>query len=177
MTCNMLYDVDWDAILVEDDIDVSAANWHYQFMEIMEACIPRKTLKRRKNLPWLTRDITQAMRKRNAAFRASKTSASPGVFLKYKRLRNKVVKLLKSAKVHYFRKLDPSNKKPFWRVVKYLNKKQSSLPVLCNNGKATSSDQQKATMLNEFFSTCFNTLLPPLLPLNNNPVLLDPLVP
>ena len=28
-------------------------------------------------------------------------------------------------------------------------------------------------MLNEFFSTCFNTLLPPLLPLNNDPVLLD----
>ena len=77
MTCNMLYDVDWDAILVEDDIDVSAANWHYQFMEIMEACIPRKTLRCRKNLPWLTRDITRAMRKRNAAFRASKTSASP----------------------------------------------------------------------------------------------------
>ena len=75
--------------------------------------------------------------------------------------------------MHYFRNLDPSNKKQFWRVVKYLNKKQSSLPVLCHNGKAASSDQEKATMLNEFFSTYFNTLLPPLLPLNNDPVLLD----
>ena len=155
------------------NIDVSAANWHYQFMEIMEACIPCKALKHRKNLPWLSRDITRVMRKRTAAFRASKTSASPGVFLKYKHLHNKVVKLLKSAKVHYFRNLDPSNKKSFRRVVKYLNKKQSSLPVLCHNGKAVSSDQEMATILNEFFSTCFNTLLPPLLPLNNVPVLLN----
>jgi hypothetical protein len=40
----------------------------------MEACIPQLVLKARKNLPWLTKSVIQAMRRRNSLFRAAKRS-------------------------------------------------------------------------------------------------------
>ena len=48
-----------------------------------------------------------------------------------------------------------------WRV-ELLNKKSSSIPSLVKNGYTATTDSDKATMLNGFFSECFNTAQPPL---------------
>ncbi len=63
----------------------------------------QQTLRRRRNVPWLTKNITRHIRKRNAAFQATKRSARPKVASKYKRLRNKVVKMLRDAKSSYLK--------------------------------------------------------------------------
>ena len=55
---------------------------------------------------------------RNAAFQTARKSAKPAQFFKYKKLRNKVVKMVKSAKSSYFKNLNPKNKKCFWNAVK-----------------------------------------------------------
>ena len=47
-------------------------------------------------MPWLTKNISRHIRMRNAAFQAARKSAKPAQFLKYKKLRNKVVKMVKS---------------------------------------------------------------------------------
>ena len=73
--CQMIDETDWDDLLHEDDIDRSATNWHNRFMEIMSTCIPQQSLKRRRNVPWLTKNITQHIRMRNAAFQAARRSA------------------------------------------------------------------------------------------------------
>ena len=93
------------ALLHEYDIDRSAINWHKRFMEIMIACIPRKSLRRRRNLPWLTKNIIQHIRKRNAAFQAAKNSAKTEKYSKFRKLRNEVVSMLRNAKSSYFKKL------------------------------------------------------------------------
>ena len=72
--CQLIEEADWDHLLRENDIDCSATNWHNKFMEIMSACIPQKTLRRKRNVPWLTTNITRHIRKRNAAFQAAKKS-------------------------------------------------------------------------------------------------------
>ena len=46
--------------------------------------------------------------------------------------------------------------------MKHLNKNDSTIPTLSMNGTEANTDQDKANMLNTFFSTCFNTSLPPL---------------
>ena len=160
--CQMAEETDWDTPLHEDDIDRSAINWHKRFMEIMIACISRKSLRRRRNLPWLTKNIIQHIRKRNAAFQAAKNSAKTEKYSKFRKLRNEVVSMLRNAKSSYFKKINPHNKKQFWKSIKYLSKQQSGIPALHHHDKIAESDYEKASMLNEFFSTCFNTAVPPL---------------
>ena len=158
----MIEETDWDHLLHENDVDCSAINWHNKFMEIMSACIPQQTLRRRRNVPWLTKNITRHIRKRNAAFQAATKSGKPEHHAKYKKLRNKVVKLMRSAKSSYFQTLNPKDNKQFWKAVKYLNKQQSTIPTLHYQDTVAESNFEKASLLNEFFSTCFNRDIPPL---------------
>ena len=147
----MAEETDWDALLHEDDIDRSAINWHKRFMEIMIACIPRKSLRRRRNLPWLTKNIIQHIRKRNAVIQAAKNSAKTEKYSKFRKLRNEVVSMLKNAKSTYFKKINPHNKKQFWKSIKYLSKQLSGIPALHHHDKIAESDYEKASMLINFF--------------------------
>ena len=52
----------------------------------------------------------------------------------------------------------------FWKSVKYLNKSQSSIPVLSRGNSLACTDSEKADMLGNDFSSCFNQAVPPLIP-------------
>ena len=70
---------------------------------------------------------------------------------------------MRRAKRDYFQKLNPKNPKEFWKAIKYLSKKQSSIPTLVDeDGKEAANGLQKANMLNSFFSKCFNRSSAPL---------------
>ena len=126
----------------------------------MEECIPRRTLPQRRNLPWLSKTIVQSMRKRNYLYRKTKKS---GNFCKYKKARNKTTAMLRASKKRYFEKLNPKKPKEFWRAMKYLKKKGATIPSLTDSTSQTAtSGAQKADMLNNFFSQCFNHAFPPL---------------
>ena len=111
-------------------------------------------------MPWLTTNITRHIRKRNAAKKSGKSEHHS----KFRKLRNKVVKLMGSAKSSYFQRLNPKDQKQFWKAIKYLNKQQSSIPTLHYQDTAAESNSEKANLLNEFFSACFNRDIPPLSP-------------
>ena len=153
--------IDWD-FLITDDVNVSLANWQKKYMSIMEDCIPRRALPKRRNLPWMSKKITQSIRKRNHLFKRAKHTNDYATHQKYKKMRNNVTTLLRNAKKTYMRGLDPYDKKKFWKTVKHLTKNSSSLPVLSQNGTVASSNIEKADMLNSFFGECLNHSLPPL---------------
>ena len=80
-----------------------------------------------------------------------------------KRKRNHVANQLKYAKKKYFSRLSPTNPKSFWKAVKVLTKESSRIPVIKDDGgNFISDDAAKATIINNFFSICFNTNIPPL---------------
>ena len=109
----------------------------------MELCIPKKPLPKRRNLPWLTKELTKGIRKRNLLYRRARHGGNSD---RYKEQRNKVVN----------RSFNPSNPKQFWKIAKLLNKNSSSIPSLAKNGYTATTDSDKATMLNGFFSTLIN---------------------
>ena len=94
----MIQEVAWDRLLPEDNVDVAAVNWHNKVMDIMHACIPQQTLKKRRNLPWLSKNVIRLIRQRNATFQAAKRSGRPHLVDKFKKLRNRVVRLLRNDK-------------------------------------------------------------------------------
>ena len=126
----------------------------------MQDCIPRKVLPKRKNLPWLSKGLVNSIKKKNLLYKQGKQS---GNLSKYRRMRNKVTSELRTAKRSYFQRLNPKNPKEFWKSIKFLNKKQSSIPTLTDeDGNEALTGSQKAEMLNSFFSKCFNRSSAPL---------------
>ena len=158
----MISSTDWSTILT-DNPDSSALAWQNKFLEIMGKCIPQKLTRKRRTVPWLTKNVARHIRKRNTAFQAAKKSNFSDTS-KYKKLRNQVTKLLRDSKATYLNRLDPSNSKLFWKTIKSLSKNESSIPTLLHNGAKVTSDSEKANVLNEHFVNCFNLSVAPLLP-------------
>ena len=152
----LIENFDWDTLLSED-IDLSWTKWHANFMDIMEECIPQKSLPPRRNLPWMRKDIKNAMRKRDALFKESGYSA------KFRSARNRVTNMLRRAKTDYFKNLNPRDAKQFW------NKQQATIPTLQQGELVANSDLDKAETLNSYFSSCFNKSHPPLTALPPDP--------
>ena len=128
----------------------------------MTECIPQSTLRSHRNLPWLTKPIIQAIRRRNALFRAHKRAKSTSAYQQYRAARNRVVAMLRLSKSKYFRGLKAQGSKAFWKSIKLLNNQDCSIPTLTSNGVSVSDNCVKATLLNSFFYTCFNDKCPPL---------------
>ena len=102
--CELLDSTDWDSIFATNDVSSCWANWHSHFLKIMEECIPKVVLRSRPNLPWLTKTVTQAIRRRNFLFRAAKHSKSLASYQRYRAARNRVTALLRLNKSNYFKK-------------------------------------------------------------------------
>ena len=144
MADEMISAIDWDSVFSSKDVDACWANWHSIFLNVMDNCIPHSVLKPRKNLPWLTKEIIQAMRKRNYLFCAAHKLGSDAMLSKYKAERNKVVSLLRASKtVCIFQKLGSSNSKEFWKAVKLVNKQSTSIPALKDGSSLITTDTGK----------------------------------
>ena len=62
--CSLIKATNWESLLT-GDVNQALTNWEAKYMEIMELCIPKKSLPKRRNLPWLTKELTKGIRKRN----------------------------------------------------------------------------------------------------------------
>ena len=112
------------------DIQISWKRFKSTFLDVMEQCIPRSVLPVRNNLPWLTKEIIQLIRKRNHHFRKAKCSGDRDDYLKFRQVRNRVVAELRLAKRRFFANLYPQNQQEFWKIVKSLTPKENSIPTL-----------------------------------------------
>ena len=128
-------------------------------MQIMHECIPSGTIPSRRNRPWLTKKLIQAIRRRNSIYKQAKATNN---FTKYRQYRNKVVGMLRNAKMAYFGKLNPRKSKEFWKTCKLLNRTSSSIPTLSNSATVAHTEIEKAELLNSFFASCFNQSHSPL---------------
>ena len=127
----------------------------------MRECIPTKPLPKHCDPPWLSGSI-RFVRKRNAQFQKAKRSKQTSHHVQYRRLRNRITNMIRTAKRNYFGKLNTFDSKDFWKAFKIINNDSHAIPTLENDGIEASSDSEKAKLLNEFFSTSLNTSAPPL---------------
>ena len=65
LASNVIENTNWDLLFSEDNIELSWTSWKQRFMSIMKECIPNTTLRSRRNLPWLNKQLIQAMKRRN----------------------------------------------------------------------------------------------------------------
>ena len=72
--------------------------------------------------------------------------------------------MLRDSKQAFFNEhLNKADVKTFWKTVRVLNRDYSScIPTLSDSVKTADSSLDKATILNNYFYTCFNHKIPPL---------------
>ena len=144
------------------DIDKAVEQWSTKFLAIMDECIPSRYLRPKQNLPWITTNIVQHIRKCNMLLQRAKRSNKEQHWSQYKKLCNEVVHLLCKGKQLYFSNLMCTNKKNFWKSVKLLTKNRDSLPTLKLDDCSAVNDEDKANRLNTVFAKFWNTAEPPL---------------
>ena len=126
-----LDDTDWD-VLLDDDVDSSWIRWKNHFLQIMSQCIPQITIKSERNVPWVTRAIKQAMCKRKVLFQKAKSTGDPQDLVIYKHQRKQVLSMLRESRQAFFTNLNTASAKEFWKTIKMLGRKSTSLPTISN---------------------------------------------
>ena len=134
-------------------MDVNSAwnRFHNTFLSVLSNHIPNKILTTRKSLPWITYHLQLQLHKWDKAYNKAKRTNSTTDWAVYRRLRNKGVSMLRSAKQTFLKNLsiDLGSPKQFWSAYHSLSTNHQRIPPLLTNGSHTAeSPSAKANMLN-----------------------------
>ena len=123
--------------------------------------IPMKKCKSQRDLPWLNHNIKSQMRKRRKLYDTAKQINTKEAWDAYRKLRNKVNKMLETAHEEYrTRILDTAfsgHQRQFWKYIRAMKKSTSSIPTLTVNDHTITSAKDKAIALNSHFQSVFTT--------------------
>ena len=142
--------------------------WHTDELEVIQVCFPgcngavytKVCAPARNNLPWLTKEIVQLIRKRNHHFRKAKHCGHRDDYLKFSQVRNRVVAELRIGKRRLFANLHPHNQREFWKMVKSLTPKENSKPTLSSGNIVASTNPEETWLLNVTSKNCLNYSVP-----------------
>jgi hypothetical protein len=163
--------VDWDSLLVSDDIDISTSNITRALIGAANTNIPNRVLTVRKdNPPWLTSSIKRVIRRKNRLHKRAKRSILPGHWERFRIARIKCNNLVSNAKITHYSKvsenisLEKADSKNWWTLVKSLtgnNECSRTIPPIEHNGNLVVDDIEKSELFNKFFccQTRSNALL------------------
>lgn len=160
--------LDWNALLPDGtDVDQMTDIFTETFLAVAGRSIPtREVTIRRNDKSWFNNELRREIRKRDRLRKRALKSKTDDDILKYKRQRNRVNNLKKSAKEKFESNLDNfilenvNNPKAYWKIMKMLiksNKGSNSIPPLQNiiNDQDLNdiayADDEKCALLNKYF--------------------------
>jgi hypothetical protein len=159
--------VDWDSLLVSDDIDISTSNITRALIDAANTNIPNRVITVRKdNPPWLTSSIKRVIRRKNRLHKRAKRSNLPGHWERFRIARNKCNNLVSNAKITHYSKvsenirLEKAGSKNWWTLVKSLtgnNECSRTIPPIEHNGNLVFDDIDKSELFNKFNLTELQT--------------------
>ena len=137
-------------------------NWNFireDLQKTIQLRIPTKTVRGKKDLPWLTREGKQLIRRRNRAHAKAKRSRSGRDWDHFRELRRKAQKSLRKSYHDYIGKiLDPEEDtggKRLWSFLKARRQEHSGVATLKSATGLVRSSRDKAQVLNNQFSSVF----------------------
>ena len=114
-----------------------------------------------KKLPYINREIKDAIKKKNKAWRKYLYCKTIQNFDNYKLLRNKATSVIRNAKYSYQKELASNIKydsKLFWKYIKSQSKTNCNLgPLKDENSADINDDFCRADLLNRYFGSVFKT--------------------
>ena len=157
-----LRNVPWHIIENENDVDDALCIWNKLFSEVADDHAP---IKRRRvkglPIPWMNSKISEMMCKRDQLHRKALKSNSTQLWNTYRKLRNTVNSLVRSAKSKYYCDMieeAKGNSKNVWKVIKEVTTHQcntASQAVQCiiSDDIQHTTSKSIAAALNSYFSS------------------------
>ena len=150
--------VDWQFVLTETDTQSAYSKFHEVISTKYNACFPyRKIFKKySKNKPWLSTALKESIKIKNKLYVKSKSSSGSENVSFYKKYRNKLNQLIRSAERKHFHDVlleHKSNLKKSWQVIKTVINKTKYTPVNTEfkvNGATTNDGNVIANKFNTF---------------------------
>ena len=119
---------------------------------------------RKKAVPWWNEECSEAIRKRNKAFKKVRKSFNYNEFIQYKKTQAIVRRVIRTSKRNYWREFcsnigEDIEINEVWSMIRKMGGKQrnSSIPVLVYKDKLVISDSEKAEVLAETFTKVHNS--------------------
>ena len=75
----------WDSLFHGKSVDEACTAWEETLLSIMEQCIPKGKLPKKKNVPWASRNVRRTIMKRDCAHKRYKRRGDTQSKLKYKK--------------------------------------------------------------------------------------------
>ena len=155
-----LSDINWSSML---DMDLEAS-WQF-FSEhvnhIVNETIPihKEINPKKPKPPWMDKYCLKLVEEKYKAWKKYSYSRNREHYLDYCRIRNRVTRSVRYAKRKFERGISlevKENPKSFWKYVRSKTKTRTGISDLKNDkGEWITNDKDKATELNEFFSSVF----------------------
>ena len=151
--------VDWQVVLNETDTQSAYSKFHEVISTKYNACFPYRKLFKKyyKNKPWLSAALKESIKIKNILYIKSKKSGDSEKVTFYKKYRNKLNQLIRSAERKHFHDIlleHRSNLKKSWQVIKAVINKRKYTPVNTKfkvNGATTNDGNVIANKFNSFF--------------------------
>ncbi|CAG2200390.1 unnamed protein product [Mytilus edulis] len=159
----------------KEGIETSWTNFKHLVTESIENNIPSKNTTTRWNLPWITTETKQMIRRKQRLYNKAKKSNDKKHWKDFKLYRKKVKEQLQSNHDQYVKDIltpeEPTKAhtdscreqiyattKKFWSYIKGMKKDSSNISMLNKNGKDIIDAEEKANILNQQYESAFSDI-------------------
>jgi hypothetical protein len=156
--CEKLEAVKWQSIVEGKDVQQEWIAIKKELLRCMDELVPKKEARSNKQPPWMRKRVRKLINGRNKAWKKFRERPSYENQIRYKRKRNDVTREIREAKESFEYKLAENIKedpKTFYAYVRSKSKSRSEIGALKWRGKLVEEDEEKAKVLNEYFSSVF----------------------
>ena len=142
------------------DTDIPIKELWSEFKDICKKClnqVPIKLSNKRPWQPWITARIRQLSYKKQRLYNKARLSGNSDDFHIYKDFKKTVQKECRNAHTNYLANSlnNSSGSKRLWSYIKGKKKDQTGVASMCYNDQVYIDDQDKANILNQYFSSVF----------------------
>ena len=170
--------VDWQTVLTETDTQSAYSKFHEVISTKYNACFPYRKISKKyyKNKPWLSTTLIESIKIKNKLYIKSKRSNGSENMSFYKKYRNKLNQLIRSAERKHFHDAlleHMSNLQKSWQVIKTVINKRKYTPVNTKfkvNGSTTNDGNVITNKFNPFFVNVGSVLAYSIASTDKNPV-------
>ena len=154
-----LVNIEW-----ADELDLKNTEESWTFIKdkinhAIEKSTPLSKTTGRRGKEFMTPETLSIVREKHQLYRRWKQTGQDEDYVKYAKVNNKSGKACKKARCQYEKKIaetSKENQKPFWNYTKSKTKSRIGIADLKKeDGSKTSTDKEKAQLLNQFFKSVF----------------------
>ena len=156
----------WQSVLNESDSQTAYSKFHEISSSNFSACFPYPKMANEycRNKPWLSTALNESIKRKNQLHAHSKKCEDPVLQCYYKKNRNKLNQLIKTAERKHYHDLlieQKSSIKKSWQIIKFvINKRKYKIPCtkFKSNGTIIDDGIDIANKFNKLFVNVGNTL-------------------